>query len=134
MIARRQQRGIALIVVVIIMTIVTVLLAALAFNVAWMYRQRRGEQVRLTARSALTSAAALARTRPPGSETVPLDIQPMLPREMSGSATLTPTTLNGKPAWHVTVQVESGPHQAADELDIPVPLLSDTRPAETQPG
>lgn len=128
---RRQQRGIALIVVVIIMTIVTVLLAALAFNVAWMYRQRRGEQVRLTARSALASAAELASTRPPGSEPVKLDIQPMLPREMSGSATLTPTILNGKPAWHVSVQVESGPHQAGDELDVAVSPPSATQP---QPG
>ena len=119
MTARRgQRRGIALIVVVIVMTIVTALLAALAFNVAWMYRQRRGEQVRLTARSAITSAAALARSRQPGSEAVKLDIQPMLPREMSGSATLTPTVLNSEPAWHVTVQVESGAYQAGDELDV----------------
>lgn len=125
--ANRHRRGLMLLLAVISIAMVMLLLSSLTVFAASRYREEQAARARCTARAVSPSVAAYARerlaewsTHPPASP-VEVDIRGLLTPELSGSATISVVTDQGRMLCRARVEVSRGPAVIVDEFDIELP-------------
>jgi type II secretory pathway pseudopilin PulG len=131
-----SRRGLILVLVIVVTALIGGGLAVLTAWAAEGYRTRQADRARLTARALTDSAAAYARahleewsTRAP-TQPVTLDVSALLLPNMTGSATITFETIDGRAVCHATGAAQVGPSTAMDEIDLDMPSSA----ARTQPA
>ncbi|MBN2447822.1 MAG: hypothetical protein JXO22_13910 [Phycisphaerae bacterium] len=121
---RFRRRGVMLALVLMVMGLVGGLLVLLASANAHRYRHRQAERVRLVSRAVADSAADYARTQlatwstNPPAEPIELDVAALLPRKMTGSATMTVLTSDGQTVCHIATRVTRGICTIATRSDV----------------
>jgi hypothetical protein len=110
-----------------IMALLAILLSLLAISTAGFYRHKQADRVRLVASQLAQSAVAYARahrsawstTQP--AEPLKLDVRPLLPPHITGTATLTFPVLNGQRICRIEAHAAWNAYASTREIDLPIP-------------
>lgn len=130
-----HRRAFTMTLVLIVMTVVVGALVVLSRFSAAYYQTHQADRVRLAARVIADSVADYARVQAPRwrdhrpTEPVSIDIASMLPANAEGSAVITFPAGSKSSLCRVSVRINRGRYQAADEIDIEWPRGQASCPA-----
>jgi len=120
--ARRQRRGVILLLAVLTIALTTGLLSVLALNTTRMHRQRQADRVRAAVIAMSDSAAAYVRAKaghlPATTQPVELDVSALLPGHMTGSVVLTFPADSDRPVCRIVARAELGNEQFEKVTDL----------------
>lgn len=129
---RAARRGIMLTISVMLIGVFAALLTIFAMHSSALYRRHQAERTRVVAQQITDSAVGYARVhlaawaKTPPSAPIDLDVTALLPRNLTGQASIAVVQEAGLPVCRVTARAAWAGREASRTVDLP--LGATTRP------